>query len=103
MRLFDFPDPNETSEQRMVTNVPVQELFFLNSGFVRKQAEALAERLASAPAGPARIQASYELLFGRAPTPEEVRAGSAFLADKGAGWREYLEVLLSSNEFNYIN
>ena len=31
LALFDFPNPNSTSEQRMVTNVPLQGLFFMNS------------------------------------------------------------------------
>src|SRR5258708_26496761 len=47
LRLFDFPDPNETSEQRITTNVPVQQLFFLNSDFVRSQAESLAKRIST--------------------------------------------------------
>ncbi|MBL8797186.1 MAG: PSD1 domain-containing protein, partial [Planctomycetia bacterium] len=31
LRLFDFPDPNVTSEKRVVTTVPLQQLFVLNS------------------------------------------------------------------------
>src|SRR5207302_5206345 len=30
LRLFDFPDPNITSDQRTVTTVPLQQLFVLN-------------------------------------------------------------------------
>ena len=33
LRLFDFPDPNITSERRAVTTVPLQQLFVLNSDF----------------------------------------------------------------------
>ena len=33
LALFDFPNPNSTSEQRVVTNVPLQRLFLLNSAF----------------------------------------------------------------------
>ena len=51
MRLFDFPDPNSTSDQRLTTNVPLQALFFLNSNFVLNQADRLARRLSGDDAG----------------------------------------------------
>src|SRR5262249_53579175 len=34
LRLFDFPDPNLTSDRRPVTSVPLQQLFVLNSDFM---------------------------------------------------------------------
>ncbi len=46
LALFDFPNPNATSEQRLVTVGPMQRLYFMNNGFVAKQAKALADRLA---------------------------------------------------------
>ena len=49
LTLFDYPDPNITSEQRIVTNVPLQGLFFLNSEMITAQSTLLAKRLASAP------------------------------------------------------
>ena len=45
MAMFDFPDPNATSEQRTVTVGPLQRLYFMNSKFVAAQAKALAERV----------------------------------------------------------
>ncbi len=45
LALFDFPNPNNTSEQRVVTNVPLQRLFMMNSSFVEDQAAGLAKRL----------------------------------------------------------
>ena len=45
MALFDFPDPNNTSEQRSVTLGPLQRLYFLNSTFIGEQSEALCGRL----------------------------------------------------------
>jgi len=44
LRLFDFPDPNITSEKRTVTTVPLQQLFVLNGEFLMKQARQLATR-----------------------------------------------------------
>jgi hypothetical protein len=103
LRLFDFPDPNETSERRIATNVPLQQLFFLNSDFVRVQAEALAKRIGSGPSERAAIETAYRILFGRVPTAEELRLGLEFLAGQQQSFASYLSALLSSNEFNYVN
>src|SRR5258708_37932715 len=67
LRLFDFPDPNITSERRTVTTVPLQQLFVLNSDFMVQQAKALAARAASISTDDdaARIRHAYRLLFGR--------------------------------------
>src|SRR5262249_29470225 len=45
LRLFDFPDPNLTSDRRPVTSVPLQQLFVLNSPFVARQSKAFADRV----------------------------------------------------------
>ncbi|HYM13265.1 MAG TPA: DUF1553 domain-containing protein [Bryobacterales bacterium] len=81
LALFDFPNPNATSEQRIVTNVPLQSLFFLNSDFVMQQAEALAERLDkdAGSSDKAKIREAYRLLFGRDPTADETRLGLSFV------------------------
>jgi hypothetical protein len=55
MALFDYPDPNATSEQRMVTVGPMQRLFFMNNEFVGNRAKALAERTAREGDTAARI------------------------------------------------
>lgn len=102
LRLFDFPDPNETSEQRIATNVPLQQLFFLNSPFVLAQAESLSKRLGELPSDQ-KIKQAYRILFNRAPSAEEVDKGTVFIATQGNSWPNYLQVLLSSNEFMYMN
>lgn len=102
MRLFDFPDPNETSEQRIGTNVPVQQLFFLNSPFIRAQANFLTERLGQG-SELQKINQSYAILFNRPPTAKEIDVATSFLSSPEGSWPRYLQVLLSSNEFNYLN
>jgi len=83
LTLFDYPDPNITSEQRSVTNVPLQGLFFMNSDLVARQAEALVARLG--PEGATeeerigRIQRAYRILFAREATQAEVQRGLEFL------------------------
>jgi len=119
LRLFDFPDPNVTSDQRTVTTVPLQQLFVLNSEFVIRQAKALAGRLAAVPAegDAARIRHAFMLLYGRPPTDREAKLGLEFLVESKAArahgeskekdplsrWEQYAQVLLSANEFMYID
>ena len=103
LALFDFPNPNATSEQRIETTVPLQGLFFLNSPMMIQQTEALAERIGSTGDPATSIQKTYRLLFGRAATPQEITLGTQFLKDNETQpWPKYLQVLLSSNEFIFI-
>ena len=100
--LFDFPNPNNTSPRRVATDTPLQGLYFLNSPFVQRQAEALAERVA-AEAGESdadRIERLYRLLFGRRPTERERRLTSRFVSS-GGSWPRLAQTLLTSNEFLY--
>jgi hypothetical protein len=102
LALFDFPSTSVHVEQRGVTNVPLQKLFFLNSGFIRLRAEALAARLEKqAPAASDRISAAYNLLFHRSPSATERTAAMGFLSNDT--WPRYAQVLLSSNEFLYVD
>jgi len=114
LRLFDFPDPNITSDRRTSTTVPLQQLFVLNSGFMNKQAQALVKRLEKdvPDGGSERIRRTYQLLFARQPTAPEVTIGEEFLKEVGASsekndklspWLQYALALLGSNEFTYID
>ena len=104
LALFDFPNPNNTSEARMSTNTPVQRMFFMNSGLVMHEADALSNRLAK-DAGPdtVKIRRAYRLLFGRDPEPAEIELGTEFLKAGSKAWPRYAQVLLSSNEFYFVN
>ena len=99
LALFDFPNPNNTSEQRVVTNVPLQRLFMMNSSFVEEQAAGLAKRLSGDDG--ARVRQAYRIVYGRAPSAEELQLGLAFV--KKSNWNEYARVLLNSNEFEWVN
>lgn len=46
LQTFDFPNPSLTAEKRYATNVPLQSLYFMNSDFVHRQADAFVRRLA---------------------------------------------------------
>lgn len=105
LQTFDFPNPSLSAERRYTTNVPAQSLYFMNSPFVRRQAEFLVNRLAKEaappeagkagdepPAGGLRpvfrdlemIEAAYPLLYGREATEPEIEAGLQFLAERRA-------------------
>jgi mono/diheme cytochrome c family protein len=100
LALFDFPNPNNSSERRSVTIGPMQRLYFLNNSFVAAQAKALAERVQKIGDDPKRITEAYKLLFSREPTGEELKLGREFLAE--GLWPQYVQVLLSSSEFSSV-
>jgi hypothetical protein len=115
LQVFDFPNPSFTAEQRFTTNVPLQRLYFMNSSFVYQQAEALAKRVYDEGSDDARIRKTYRILFGRMPTEAETKVGLEFLqahpeapgsqimGQPSTAWKEYTRVLLSSNEFEFVN
>jgi hypothetical protein len=122
LRLFDFPDPNITSGQRVETTVPLQQLFVLNSEFMVSSARAVAARLLAAPtAGPddaTRVRQAYRLLYGRAATERELQLGLAYLRATELQvaiephaqtpthvnrWERYAQALLAANEFLFVD
>ena len=104
LALFDFPNPIATSEQRLPTLVPLQKLFFMNSDFVMEQSKALAKKLLETPGDDStRITSAYRLLFQREPSPGERKLALDFLHSSQNAWPQYTQVLLSSNEFSYLN
>ena len=90
---FDCPDPSVQTPQRSVSNTPVQALTLMNNEFVVEQAAFLAARASN-------IDALYQTLFQRAPTPRERQLAEQFLA--GNSLAAYARVLLNSNEFAYV-
>ena len=83
-----------------MTNVPLQRLFFLNSGLMAAQAQALARRLSGTDAQ--KITQAYRLLYGRPPDRSELGLGLEFVRGGGDAWARYAQVLLSSNEFTFV-
>jgi hypothetical protein len=108
--LFDAANPDASTEKRTPSTVAPQALLFLNHPFVLAQARRFAQRLISESSGDlgARIERAYRLLFARPPRPEEVEVCRRFLAQPGklpagADWQGLAHVLLSSNEFIYVD
>src|SRR5581483_6885183 len=110
LRLFDFPDPNITSDERTVTTVPLQQLFVLNSEFMVKNAKALSARLHGS--GDKEdvdcIRQAFPILYGRPVSDAELQMGLSFLGQAGSSagmtaWEQYCQVLLSASEFLYVD
>jgi mono/diheme cytochrome c family protein len=92
--LFDFPSPSITSEKRNVTVVPQQQLFLLNSPFVADAAKAIAAKTHD-------VREAYQMILSRDPKPEEMTAAAHFL--QSGDYSEFAQVLLSSNEFLFVD
>jgi len=115
LQVFDFPNPSFTSEQRFSSNVPLQQLYFMNNTFVYKQAGVLAERVATEPTDKDRIVKLYEYVFQRGPSEEELelglkflsttpeKAGYAVVGEPITAWRQYARIMISSNEFQFLD
>ncbi len=106
MALFDFPDANGSTDERAITAGPLQGLYWLNSAFITKQAEALDKRLKTEVQGDdaARILRAYKLLYSRLPDAAEMKLGVDYLSSAGANaWPKYLQALLGSSEFSSVN
>jgi len=123
LRTFDFFAPDSSAPQRLQTTVPQQALYMLNSSFIQQQTTVLANRISprqnanDSAAVEQRIQDLYELIYSRSPTTEELQLGKNFLAEippadpstapasdgEFSMWQEYVQSLLLSNEFVFVD
>jgi hypothetical protein len=115
---MDFPEPSVTQGQRESTTMATQALLMMNSELVHDAALKLADRLlADADSDTARIERAHELCMQRAPRPEEVERGLAFLSRQmeiyreaaaasdevsRRAWESYCRALFGANEFLYV-
>ncbi|MEX0714291.1 MAG: PSD1 and planctomycete cytochrome C domain-containing protein [Pirellulales bacterium] len=111
-RSFDFANPDVSNDERPRTTVPQQALFAMNSPFVLEQARALAARqeVAGQSDPEHRVQALYRLALARPAEPAEVQLALRFVAEqpqddatKLGPWEMLAQVLLSTNEFIFVD
>jgi hypothetical protein len=95
-RLYDFPDASQTAPNRDLTTSSLQQLFILNSGFMRLGAQALAKSVEQVFDDKAKVQELFRRVLGREPDPKELDSALSYLADGTI--EQYAHVLLSSNE-----
>jgi Protein of unknown function (DUF1553). len=96
LRLYDFPDPAQTSPGRDLTTTSLQQLFVMNSAFLHEQAAALAKGVGEEPDGAAKMRSLYRRVLSRDPTPQELDLALSYL-NQGTV-EQYAQVLLSTNE-----
>jgi len=119
LAIFDGPDTNASTDVRTHSTVPLQALYLMNNPFVQDQARGLANRLIASSTDPAvRIALAYQLAWGRLPEPSEIERAIGFLHQTLAAlstantprdsaetdaWTSLSKVLLTANEFLYID
>ena len=119
LAIFDGADTNDTVPDRPLSTTAIQALFMMNDPFMHDQADKLAVRIGMGlPDESQRIDYAYQLLFSRRATAEETRVGEDYLRgitlklkQSGVPWdrqyrqalASYLRVLLSSNEFIWVD
>jgi hypothetical protein len=115
LNLFDFGDATTTSGKRQLTNVATQALFWLNSEFLYERSRNIAKSLLDWKEmdGAARVETAYALILNRRPEKGEIDQALNYVAGfkrKFAGenadqkaWRSFCRVLMSSNDFVYID
>jgi len=84
---FDVPSPDASQAARSETTVPQQSLYLLNSGFVIRQADAVAVKTEGAATPDERVRALYRRVLARDPDAAEAALALAFITDADASSR----------------
>ena len=108
LRTFDFPSPDATSPQRTTTTVAPQALFLMNNPFVLEQARRVLKRseVAAETDGTGKIARLHCLVYGRLPAAQEQGLGVEFMAGSNKStlaWERYVQALLLTNEFVFVD
>ncbi len=119
LALFDGPDTNTSTSERPTSTVPLQALFLMNNPFMQEQADGFARRLvASSSDAEKRIDLAHKLAWSRQAQPLELEKGTRYVAEykkelAKAGvpseqleleaWTSYARIILSANEFVYLD
>src|SRR5215510_13825651 len=117
--VFDGADTNATTDNRAQSVTPVQALFLMNSPFMHDQSDQFAVRVGMAYDGVReRVDYAFRLAYGRAARPEEIREAQKYLLQvrqelmagntspdqlNRKALASYLRVVMSSNEFLYVD
>ena len=96
LRLYDLPDPNQTSPGRDLTTTSLQQLFVMNSSFMKGLGEALAGAVRAERRDEDKVRGLYRKVLSRDPTAEELAEGRDYLAQGTV--ERFARILLSANE-----
>ena len=109
---FDMPDTHESCARRNNTVSPAQSLELMNSAMVNDWSRSFAERLQNdqGVSRDALFDRAWKLAYNRTPRAEERTAAVGFLTaqtkitgDEKTAFVDLCHMLLSSNEFLYLN
>jgi hypothetical protein len=112
LNLYDFGDATSVNGKRALTNVAPQALFMMNSEFVTERAKNVTTSLLenSGLSDRDRLEAMFVKALDRKPQPDEMDAAFTYInrymeqfkADKATAWQSFCHILLTSNEFIYL-
>jgi len=114
LNLFDFGDATTMSGKRQLTNVATQALFWLNSEFLFDRSVQLAKVLLADKTTDdrARVASMYLRILNRQATNDEITGAQQYLfglkqkssgeKSEERGWQSLARILMSSNEFVYV-
>jgi cytochrome c553 len=112
LNLYDFGDATTVNGKRSLTNVAPQALFMMNSEFVTDRAKNVTKELLADKnlSDRDRMRQMFVRALDRMPEPDEVDAGFTYMnhfkekfhADDAAAWQSFFHILLTSNEFIYL-
>lgn len=106
MTTLDCPDPANLTPVRAQTTTALQALAMINNEFMLRQARYLATRIQQTvkekpDADSAAVNEAFQRAFQRRPTPAEMNAAKALVADQGLF--ALCRMLLNANEFIYVD
>ena len=119
LSLFDAPDANVSTDVRTDSTVPLQALYLMNNVFVQDQASAFAGRVMNtASSDEDRVKFACATAWSREPNRKELARAHEFLSQcreelrrteataehaEQKAWSSYARVLLTANEFFYLD
>ena len=96
LKLYDFPDPAQTSPGRDLTTTSLQQLFVMNSAFIQEQAATLAASVENEPDNAAKVRSLYRKVLARDPRPGEIDVAMSYLAQGTLA--QWAQILLATSE-----
>ncbi len=96
LSLYDFPNPFQHSPSRGLTITPLQELFVLNSPFIKQLSAMLAKSVEVETDVSARVKILYRKILSRDPGVAESKAAISYI--NSANLEQFAQVLLATNE-----
>jgi hypothetical protein len=103
---FDFPDASMVTGKRDTTTVASQSLYLMNSDFVMKQADIMANTITrSALSTDQRIELAFLRSLSRRPRSDELAMAQRFLQgcdyDNSQAWSQLCQSLFATAEFRH--